>query len=148
MSTSCSRNMARTKKAPAHTACGICGNCLLRQMSAMAADAADGVRYYWSLVGPSLSASRLVAAEKDVTKTDFAFASHSVVAMESFARLADSAPAFRRTVFELSDYLAQDRNSVALRLGRLRDRHATEWDCLLDALPADSWVRAFAGKYE
>jgi 7-cyano-7-deazaguanine synthase in queuosine biosynthesis len=130
---SCSADVRRHKKTGCRMACGICGNCILRQVSVAAAGLTDPTVYYWP---------RDAALEaRNTTDHNVKLATHSVLSMDAFARLADDAPALLSGADDLAEALELTRDDALSRVRALRAAHAEEWRGFLDALSTDSWVR-------
>lgn len=133
---SCSADVRRHKKAGSRMACGICGNCMLRQVSVAAAGLTDPTRYFWSRDAP--------LETRDTTERNVKLATHSVLSMEAFARLPDDAPALLSGADDLAEALELPRDEALARVRALQAAHAAEWDAFLSGLSTESWIRTIA----
>ncbi len=149
--TSCPRNIRRSKSGTASRHCGVCGGCLLRRLAVHR----SGVRsnscdYFWR----DLSARSLAASAPEQTKSacsdnDWDIAVHNVRFMEELALLAgrdQPTPAARQLAFEVAAALGVEVSESTASLERLVSAHAAEWAAFVGDLASSSWVRAVCGR--
>jgi hypothetical protein len=144
-SRSCSLDIGRTKglgRVPETRHCGICGGCLSRRFSLMAADLQDSEPYFWEdLGGPKLNV-RAGFPGVATSRLDVETATYAVLDAVALAesRNRDLSLLGR----ELDDALDMNDEDSADRLARLFTAHHREWQEFLAELPTMSWVRAVA----
>lgn len=142
--TSCSRNMPRTKSVPDKRACGICGNCMLRRVAVHAAGQTEALAYHWDLRASDLGDAVLPGGSARTTATDRGIAARGVIGMQAFASMRADDPALRRNAHTMATFLNVAREDVVQKQAELRAQHAAEWRAFLESLPHDSWVRRYA----
>lgn len=141
---SCSRNIQRDKGGDAPAACGLCGGCLLRRVSAAAAEIDDLTDYFFDDISRS-SLSEMVTCnpKRQLTPNDTDHCAHAVLNMANLASAADwsvdHAP-WRQAVFDLSKSLTLPRSTVEERLRSLLQQHQEDWRSFLQQLPWSSWI--------
>jgi hypothetical protein len=139
---SCSRNPKRSKGKGSATSCGLCGGCILRRSSLVAAGLGSlesDEDFVWKdLSRPALEESGNVK----ISKSDRAIATTNILDMKSLCGTATEPPA--PSVLRVADEVAG-----ATRLGyddamqcvkRLVEQHRLDWNAFLDHLGPTSWV--------
>lgn len=128
-----------------HAACGICGGCLLRAVSARAAgltpSSSDNAFDIFAVEDETHDRS---GKKRTMTSGERAVAVRAIAAMAEFAGLAESkqgAAVIRREARLVDDVNPAPAEAAFARLLR---RHRAEWHAAMDSLPAGSWVREIA----
>lgn len=149
--TSCPRNIRRSKPGTNSRHCGVCGGCLHRRLAVhrCGISSNDGDYFWRDLGAKSLfeSAPELTKAPK--SNNDWDIALHNVRFMQELSLLADripNAPAFSQSAFEVAQELGIGREDASKRLQRLIEAHSCEWKRFLGSLDPSSWVRAICGE--
>jgi 7-cyano-7-deazaguanine synthase in queuosine biosynthesis len=134
--------------------CGICAACLLRRMSIHAAGLADVPEGY---VWENLSAQRFEAGaapsfdRKKITRSLREYAIAGVLHLDHLAGLLNSranAHALDLTAFHLADALGLSTKDARVRLDRLLQQHAREWNSYVCSLGKQSFVTQWAGSVQ
>jgi 7-cyano-7-deazaguanine synthase in queuosine biosynthesis len=132
---SCSRNIRRQHPSTAATHCGLCAGCLFRRQSILAAGLDEDPAAYYS------DAFREVELPSDAQRADREVATYAVISLDELAAVASRQADHGGHVAELAASQGWARADVAAKLVRLLAAHAREWGSLVDALPAESWMR-------
>lgn len=130
--------------------CGICAACILRRLSVHAAGLAEPPKNY---VWESLQASSWEAgASSDFKNFTPALREYAIAGVLHFEHLASITGTVqydlikRRKSNQLASALAQEKESVLLRLDRMLKQHTLEWSAFKDDLGEDSFVRKWIDK--
>lgn len=146
---SCVRYPMRHKGVRPAPTCGICGGCLLRRVSLIAADHLElerAERYYWKdlsaqTVGESSTMGR-------TTDRDHRIATRAALDMADLAALSSrdgDAVSVRRVASEYSAARGLRLEESHERLQALIRRHNEDWTKFVSTLGRGSWIRALIG---
>ncbi len=141
---SCSRNIQRDKGGNSPAACGLCGGCLLRRVSAAAAGVHDPTEYFFADLSRSTIESMVTCQPKrPVGSNDTDHCAHAVLNMGNFAAVAKwprSHSSWQQGVFDLSRSVGDAPAVVEEDLKSLVLQHRDDWHSFLRQLPAESWI--------
>jgi hypothetical protein len=125
------------------SACGICGGCLLRIVSALGAGLeapADQFAFDVRGCGDRVRDHRH-GKLKDMTRGHREVAVRAIAAMEGFARLPDSSQGIATINREARLVDPTNCEQAEKSLVGLLQRHRVEWNSFMRSLPIDSWLR-------
>lgn len=146
---SCVRYPLRHKGVRPAPMCGICGGCLLRRVSLIAAGHADleqSERYYWkNLSASTISASGTLGPTSDRDKSIAIRAVLDMADLAGLARRNGNAVGVRRVASELAAAGDLAANESRARLLTLLLRHDADWTQFISKLAPDSWIRTLTG---
>jgi hypothetical protein len=137
--TSCS---TRPAERYGRKACGICGGCVLRIVSALSAGyALPGSEFAFDIRAKNDKVCDRNGTLKDMPSSHRKVAVRAVAAMHAFARLLDS-PRGEETI-RREARLVNSKNSKQVEepLIRLLKRHRSEWDNFVSSLQSGYWLR-------
>ena len=121
--------------------CGVCGNCLLRRVSAHAAGINDESLYLFAdIQAPTLEAS--AGKHRPTAMRAFSdLANNSVTSMKRFAALATGDESTRwRMAADLARYDHESPAEKHEKLLGLLVQHQKEWDSFLSICGGHSWI--------
>jgi len=141
-SRSCSRNPRRNKGKGAAPSCGLCGGCILRRSSLVAAGLGaleSDEDFVWKdLSRPTLEESGCVK----IAKSDRTIATTNILDMRALCGTATEPPA--TSVLRVADEVAGATRigyeEAMRRVKRLVEQHRLDWNAFLDHLGPLSWV--------
>jgi hypothetical protein len=145
---SCSHDQRHSHHEGRRVHCGVCGNCILRRVSAKAAGIEDITEYkFQDLSVGSLEESLL--DKTDLPREMKAFAdlarngARGMQRLAEFSKLPDS-PMIWKEVAGLASCPITDKEQPHLRLMSLLQEHACEWSIFLAACGHNSWIAKMA----
>lgn len=144
---SCSHDQRHSNIGGSQVHCGVCGNCILRRVSAQAANMADSTEYLFpDLSQPTIHKSVHPDAKVRAMK---AFADVAGNGIRSMQRLSDLASdpnhsAIWTEVAAISQATDGDATEVHQNMIRMLTTHRNEWSAFIDRCGNDSWVSEIA----
>ncbi len=144
---SCSRGPKRHKGAAAPSSCGLCGGCILRRSSLVAAGFGE-IEHNEEFVWKNLSQSTLEGSGKfPVSDNDRSIAITNILGMRHLAEISTQPPTLSvlRVAGEAADACGIDHADAVGRIARLVGQHRIDWNIFLDHLGPKSWVTELGG---
>lgn len=136
--TSCS---ARPLQKGGHSACGVCGGCVLRRVALRASAITSNYGSAFEFGSPQLTIATLAGDAKPMSPNTREILTRAALSMEHFALLCDRGDHSQIVAREVRDIPHSDPFDTAERVVRLSRKHAAEWYSLLESLPQDAWLR-------
>jgi len=146
---SCVRYPLRHKAVRPAMMCGVCGGCLLRRVSLVAAGHEDlerGERYFWKDLSALALAAGSVAGR--TTDRDQRIAYQSALDMANLARLAErngDSVSIRRVASEYAIARNVGMSDAVSHLQQLVQQHRRDWNAFVSKLGPESWIRILTG---
>lgn len=145
---SCSHDQRHSSIEGRQVHCGVCGNCLLRRVSARAAGISDDTEYLFpDLSQPTIQASMHVKGKVRAMKAFSDVAGNGIRSMQRLADLADcpDSSVIWTEVAAIAHARGEDAKNVHPSMMRMLAVHKQEWAAFLGACGAHSWVSEIAG---
>lgn len=145
---SCSHDQRHSHIEGKRVHCGICGNCLLRRVSASAAKLMDETKYLFSdLTQPTVEQSAHASAGNlKAIKAFEDVAGNGIRSMQRLADLADdeSHPSIWTEAASVAEAMNMSVQDVHRNIMRLLEAHKQEWSAFLNECGPQSWVSEIA----